>query len=192
MALARRIRFEILRRDGHTCRYCGASAPDVKLTVDHVIPVALGGSDEPNNLVTACEDCNGGKTSTAPDQTLVDDVDATAMLFAKAMERAAELRRQEEAVLGDQLQAFKAAWDDWTYPGPSGERLTLPLEKDWEPTIERFISYGLGIDEFTKFIHHAMSSTHVKDPWRYVCKRCWNEIGDRQEMARRLIEDGEV
>lgn len=85
MAVSRRLRFEILRRDGYTCRYCGASAPDVALTVDHVIHQALGGGDEPNNLVTACRDCNSGKSSIAPDAEIVADVDATAMLFAKAI-----------------------------------------------------------------------------------------------------------
>lgn len=39
MAVSKRTRFEVLRRDDHTCRYCGQSAPDVKLTVDHVLPV---------------------------------------------------------------------------------------------------------------------------------------------------------
>lgn len=64
MAVSKRLRYEILRRDNHTCRYCGASAPDVPLRVDHVTPVALGGTDEPSNLVTSCEPCNSGKTST--------------------------------------------------------------------------------------------------------------------------------
>lgn len=59
MAVSKRLRYEILRRDNHTCRYCGATAPDVKLTVDHVVPVALGGSDVPTNLVAACDACNG-------------------------------------------------------------------------------------------------------------------------------------
>lgn len=58
MTVSKRIRFEVLRRDNYTCRYCGGSAPDVKLTVDHVMPVALG---DPTNLVTACKDCNAGK-----------------------------------------------------------------------------------------------------------------------------------
>ncbi|MEJ7724319.1 MAG: hypothetical protein WKF64_08445 [Ilumatobacteraceae bacterium] len=40
--ISRRLRFEILRRDGHTCRYCGARAPDVPLTVDHVILIEDG------------------------------------------------------------------------------------------------------------------------------------------------------
>ncbi|MGW6578921.1 HNH endonuclease [Streptomyces globisporus] len=64
MAVSKRLRYEILRRDKHACRYCGATAPDVPLRVDHVIPVALGGSDAPENLVAACEPCNSGKTST--------------------------------------------------------------------------------------------------------------------------------
>lgn len=64
MAVSKRLRYEILRRDSHTCRYCGASAPDVPLRVDHVTPVALGGTDTPANLVTSCEPCNSGKTST--------------------------------------------------------------------------------------------------------------------------------
>ena len=45
MALSKRLRYEILRRDNHTCRYCGASAPDVTLTVDHVVPCLLYTSD---------------------------------------------------------------------------------------------------------------------------------------------------
>ena len=65
MAVTKRVRFEVLRRDNHTCRYCGASAPDTTLTVDHVTPVALGGSHDPSNLVAACKDCNAGKASTS-------------------------------------------------------------------------------------------------------------------------------
>ena len=34
MAVSQCTRFEVLRRDAHTCRYCGSSAPDVKLTVE--------------------------------------------------------------------------------------------------------------------------------------------------------------
>ncbi len=34
MAVSKRIRFEVMRRDGNACRYCGGMAPDVKLTID--------------------------------------------------------------------------------------------------------------------------------------------------------------
>lgn len=56
------VRFGILERDGFACRYCGARAPDAELVVDHVVPVAAGGTDDPTNLVTACQDCNAGKS----------------------------------------------------------------------------------------------------------------------------------
>jgi hypothetical protein len=35
MAVSKRLRHEVFRRDNHTCLYCGHSAPDVKITIDH-------------------------------------------------------------------------------------------------------------------------------------------------------------
>ncbi len=56
------IRFEILRRDGFRCFYCGSDPQDgVKLHVDHIIAKSKGGSDLAENLITACYDCNIGK-----------------------------------------------------------------------------------------------------------------------------------
>lgn len=54
-------RFEILQRDGFTCRYCGRVAPETELEVDHIHPRSKGGGDEAENLVTTCRDCNRGK-----------------------------------------------------------------------------------------------------------------------------------
>jgi len=56
------VRFKVLERDSFTCQYCGRSAPGVVLHVDHVVPVSKGGSNDMSNLVTACEDCNLGKS----------------------------------------------------------------------------------------------------------------------------------
>lgn len=55
------MRFRVLRRDGFKCRYCGAMPPDVVLHLDHVMPVANGGMNSDDNLVTACLPCNIGK-----------------------------------------------------------------------------------------------------------------------------------
>lgn len=54
-------RFEIFKRDGFTCTYCGARPPDVVLNIDHIIAVVNGGDNNPNNLTTACSTCNIGK-----------------------------------------------------------------------------------------------------------------------------------
>jgi 5-methylcytosine-specific restriction endonuclease McrA len=54
----------VLQRDGFRCRYCDRSASDtspVKLHIDHRKPVALGGTNDRGNLVTACSACNLGK-----------------------------------------------------------------------------------------------------------------------------------
>ena len=60
-ALSKKIRFEVFKRDSFRCQYCGRSAPDVILEVDHIIPVAEGGKNELMNLITSCRDCNRGK-----------------------------------------------------------------------------------------------------------------------------------
>lgn len=62
-SLSKRIRFEVFKRDKFTCQYCGKSAPDVVLEVDHVKPVSRGGTNDIFNLVTSCFECNRGKTN---------------------------------------------------------------------------------------------------------------------------------
>jgi 5-methylcytosine-specific restriction endonuclease McrA len=58
-------RREILRRDKHTCQYCGATR---QLTLDHVIPTSKGGKHSWDNVVTACEWCNNRKGDRTPQQ----------------------------------------------------------------------------------------------------------------------------
>jgi hypothetical protein len=63
------VRFEVFKRDSFTCQYCGASAPNVVLQVDHIKPVASGGTNDLLNLITSCQPCNSGKS----DRELSDD-----------------------------------------------------------------------------------------------------------------------
>lgn len=60
-AISNGLRFDVLSRDGFTCQYCGKSAPDVELEIDHVVPVARGGGNDKANLIVACDVCNSGK-----------------------------------------------------------------------------------------------------------------------------------
>ena len=57
-----KLRFEVFKRDNFKCQYCGMSAPDVVLNVDHIDPVSNGGENDILNLVTSCRDCNSGKS----------------------------------------------------------------------------------------------------------------------------------
>ncbi|MBF2047322.1 MAG: HNH endonuclease [Leptolyngbya sp. IPPAS B-1204] len=56
-------RREVLRRDGHTCQYCGSTR---NLTIDHVIPRSKGGQHSWDNVVAACERCNSLKGDRLP------------------------------------------------------------------------------------------------------------------------------
>jgi len=60
--IGKRQRFEIFKRDGFTCQYCGAKPPDVTLVVDHINPISQGGDNDELNLITSCESCNQGKS----------------------------------------------------------------------------------------------------------------------------------
>ena len=58
------LRYDVLKRDNFRCQICGRSSDDdnVKLHVDHIIPVSKGGKTELSNLRTLCQDCNLGKS----------------------------------------------------------------------------------------------------------------------------------
>lgn len=60
----------VWRRDKWACRYCGCavvkavdhrSHHDRVATVDHIVPLAKGGTSAKSNLVTACRRCNNDK-----------------------------------------------------------------------------------------------------------------------------------
>ena len=91
-SLSKKIRFEVFKRDRFACQYCGRSAPDVVLEVDHIKPVAEGGSNDFMNLITSCYDCNRGKGK----RELSDDA-----IVKKQMDQLHELaeRREQLAML---------------------------------------------------------------------------------------------
>lgn len=61
--ISKKLRFEVFKRDSFTCQYCGNESPDVLLEIDHIDPVSKGGKNNILNLITACKDCNRGKTN---------------------------------------------------------------------------------------------------------------------------------
>lgn len=58
-------RHEVFLKDGFRCLECGATNKNSRLEIDHIIPVAQGGTNELSNLQTLCEDCNRGKSNRA-------------------------------------------------------------------------------------------------------------------------------
>lgn len=187
MAVSKRLRYEILRRDNHACRYCGRASPDVPLTVDHVIPTALGGSDKPDNLVTACQDCNAGKSASAPDAPIVDDVASDALRWRWAMIEAASIAAEIRDLRDARRKQFHALWNDWTFTPYVGKPFTQPLPVDWDTSLDRFYEAGLIEDDIADAIDNAMKANRVGDRFKYFCGICWHMVRDRQTVASELL-----
>lgn len=54
----RALRQEVFERDGWQCTYCG-SVEDP--TIDHIVPLIRGGTNDMDNLTPACRSCNSSK-----------------------------------------------------------------------------------------------------------------------------------
>jgi hypothetical protein len=186
MAVSRSLRFQILRRDNHACRYCGATAPDAKLTVDHVVPQALGGADDPTNLVTACATCNGGKAATPPDASIVADVARDALRWARAMEAALDSYRARREEREAYANYFDALWSVWTY---GRDKEPIPREDDWRAGLGKFFDHGLNADDLVYAVRTAMEQKKVlpERTYRYFCGICWTMIKDAREVAADIV-----
>ncbi|RMH63319.1 MAG: HNH endonuclease [Calditrichaeota bacterium] len=59
-------RKNIVKRDRNRCQYCGKNHQP--MTIDHIVPKAMGGKDTWENLVCACARCNHKKGNRTPEQ----------------------------------------------------------------------------------------------------------------------------
>lgn len=183
MAVSKRTRYEVLKRDNHTCRYCGGVAPDVVLTVDHVVPTALGGPDAPDNLVAACKDCNAGKASTNPDDPLVADVAQDALRWAAAMKVAAQRVSARE----EPMRKYVTYMEDVVR---SVMELS-DLPEDWRESFVQFYRAGLPreMTEQAVYIAVAKASVPWRSKWKYACGVAWTMVCEIQTEARAVLEE---
>ena len=54
------------------CHYCGRQVGAANLSMDHVIPVARGGTSTRGNCVPCCIDCNSRKGAYTPAEQILD------------------------------------------------------------------------------------------------------------------------
>ena len=90
-----KIRDAIVRRDGSDCHYCGKKLqtatkakklPPHFMQIEHIIPQAQGGTDDTENLVGSCKDCNRRK-GTKNYNTFVTEELAKARRIVKTLEK---------------------------------------------------------------------------------------------------------
>lgn len=131
MAVGKKLRFEVFKRDKFACVYCGRTPPAVTLEADHVHPASRGGADTMHNLVTACHECNQGKRNNPLSAKSFDEMLAhrTQELYARLEQLKAynEAKLQEQYYLDGQCNLIA---DTWLYKAgknpENGDRLSEP------------------------------------------------------------------
>lgn len=57
------VRKYVFERDKNQCQSCGKQQVETSLTIDHIIPLSRGGSNDISNLQTLCFSCNRKKSN---------------------------------------------------------------------------------------------------------------------------------
>lgn len=168
IALSKRVRFEVFKRDGFICQYCGAHPPETILHVDHIVAVAEGGGNDMDNLVTACEDCNLGKgarpLNVAP-ESLAD--------------KAARIQEAEEQLAGYNAitRARRERIEDQSWEVVAALTGEESIRRDWFRSIKTFVE-RLGVDEALEAAEIARAAKPWSDRTRflYFCGICWRKV----------------
>lgn len=186
MGLSKRQRFEILRRDGHRCKYCGRTADEVKITVDHVTPIALGGTNVPENLAAACSDCNNGKSSVPADAAMVAEVADDAMRWAVAWKQASSemgMESTQKSKAADKVKARLAKLAKESYGRP------LAMPGDAAASVIRWIELGLPIEKINELADYTVSRRNIPldGKWRYFSGCCWSALRQIEERTRQIL-----
>lgn len=169
--LSKKTRFDVFKRDGFRCAYCGATPSEtVLLEVDHIHPVVEGGTNDMDNIVTACFDCNrgkGGRLLTSVPQSLEEKAAETA-------EREAQLRAYYEI-----LEAKKQRKDDelWSIADVLMQRYgDEDILRSRLASIRTFLD-RLDYYEVLEAMETATNKFYSKAPaFRYFCGICWRKI----------------
>lgn len=174
----KRLRFSVFHRDNFTCQYCGAQPPDVVLVCDHIAPVASGGETTLDNLITACESCNAGKSDRSLDNRPVrPDAD---LLFLEAQQEIAEMRRYQDC-LAEREETINSVISDWQdlWTSCSGEK--------WAPSVS--VLRGLYVQFELHVVEQSLIDVAYKVGTGYLNDRDNNWLGYLYAVARNIARE---
>ena len=167
--IPKRTRFEIFKRDSFKCQYCGKAAPEVILEIDHVVPVAHGGTNDITNLVTACRECNNGKGARElSDDTIIKRQKAQLDEINERREQAEMLTEWKKAlqeVVAGQIDAI-----DSYLVSVTGDGMTEEGKRNMRMLIRRF-----GFQEVYTSVEIAFEK-YYHDTAK-TCEYAFNKIG---------------
>lgn len=181
------IRFEVFKRDGFQCGYCGRKVPGIILEVDHVLAVANGGTDDFDNLVTSCFECNRGKSHRLLNRVPpgVDVAAKTAEIAERELQLAEYTRWKVLLKDREDFQVKEVRESFGEIPGASFNRKG---EGRWffqDASARTFLRrLGLvGVEDALEATRAAAWRWEQASPedrafhiWRYFCGCCWHLI----------------
>ncbi len=189
MAVGKKARFEVFKRDKFTCQYCGRSSPDVVLECDHVLPKARGGKNSLLSLVTSCYDCNRGKGAVelSDDAAVVRQRKQLAELQARRDQVAMMVEWQNELAELD-LTGAQAA--EAMFHRLSGFHVTRSGLQTIKGCVRRFglaevlEATRIACGSYLQYEGEKASQPSADDAFRKIGGICYNRKRDREEMAR--------
>lgn len=169
--LSKKIRFDIFKRDGFRCSYCGTSPSEtVLLEVDHIHPVAEGGTNDIDNLITSCQDCNRGKGAIL-----------LSVVPQSLQEKAAEIQERESQIAAyyQVLSAKKERKDKeiWDIAEIFMKRFCDDgISRANFSSIRNFLTH-LDFYEVVEAMEIACDKKYNRRPaFLYFCGICWNKV----------------
>lgn len=173
-SISKTLRFEVFKRDQFVCQYCGSTPPAVVLELDHIQPVSKGGTDRIENLLTACFECNRGKSNGLISEIVLSVEQKRVVLAEKEGQLRAykrllnQIKKRMESDIDYIEGALKLHFPD--------RRFTQKLREEFRTT---FLP-KLDAQQMREFLFSAGS--RFEDPERvmkYFFGMCWNKIKGR-------------
>lgn len=167
---SKKLRFDVFKRDGFVCVYCGAHPPQALLECDHVIPHAGGGPTEIENLVTACVDCNRGKRD-----GLLSSIPASVTDQAElAVEREAQVRAYYE-ILSQRKE--RQDTEMWSVADVFMDRFADDsIQRSHLNSIRMFLAKLTYFDVLEAMEIACDKKYDKSSAFRYFCGICWQKI----------------
>lgn len=185
--VSNKTRFNVFKRDGFVCQYCGQTPPTVILQVDHIIPVSKDGTNDLDNLVTSCFQCNSGKGAgdlTSIPQTVLEKLQRQKELTKQLAEYNKFLLEIRKTRL-QSAERIGVYWCDLKPGRPPSEKGRWMVSDDRLRSIKRFLEYLPEVE-----IYEAIDIAHTRiEPvgyrgdektWKYFCGVCWSKIKQKK------------
>jgi CRISPR/Cas system Type II protein with McrA/HNH and RuvC-like nuclease domain len=173
-SITKKLRFEVFKRDLFKCQYCGNHPPEIVLEIDHIKPVSKGGTNDIENLITSCFDCNRGKSD--------KELKVCPGTLSKKIEKQKELQSQLKAYdrlikanakrKEEEMEELGMYWfNSW-----KEEKDKYVFGSSRRPSIRNFLKKISKYDLF-EYMDLAVSKCHdERNAWKYFCGICWKVI----------------